>query len=63
MLGVCLGTYLAISLRKRQAGILPISKEGGCDMIRISKEAIEELKGTHSDGKKNLLRVFISGLG
>jgi hypothetical protein len=32
-------------------------------MIRISKSAIEELKGSHQGTQKNLFRVFISGVG
>ena len=32
-------------------------------MIRISKRAIEELKGSHQSTQKNLFRVFISGIG
>jgi hypothetical protein len=32
-------------------------------MIRISKRAVEKLKGAHKNGHKNGFRVFISGLG
>ncbi len=44
---------------------MPISnKEGGWNvMIQISKQAIEKLKEAQQDGKKNLFRVFISGIG
>jgi hypothetical protein len=32
-------------------------------MIRISKRAVEKLKGAYQSGQKNLFRVFISGIG
>ncbi len=32
-------------------------------MIRISKKAIEKLKGSNPDIQKNSLRVFIKGMG
>jgi len=32
-------------------------------MIRISKRAVEKLKGAHKSGQKNGFRVFVSGLG
>jgi hypothetical protein len=32
-------------------------------MIRISKRAIEKLKGSNQSSQKNLFRVFISGIG
>jgi len=32
-------------------------------MIRISKRAVEKLKGAQRSSKKNLFRVFISGMG
>jgi hypothetical protein len=32
-------------------------------MIRISKRAVEKLKGALQDGEKNLFRVFVSGIG
>ena len=31
-------------------------------MIRISKRAIEKLKGSNQSSQKNLFRVFISGI-
>ena len=42
---------------------MPIPEEGGWNMIQISKQAIEKLKGVQQDGKKNQFRVFISGIG
>jgi hypothetical protein len=41
----------------------PITLKGGRKMIRISKQAIEKLKGAHKNGQKNGFRLFISGLG
>jgi hypothetical protein len=32
-------------------------------MIRISRRAIEELKGSHRSGPESLFRVFVSGMG
>jgi len=32
-------------------------------MIRISKRAVEKLKGAHPGSQKNLFRVFVSGMG
>ena len=32
-------------------------------MIQISKQAIEKLRGAHQGSKKNLFRIFISGIG
>ena len=32
-------------------------------MIRISKRAIEKLKGSNQSGQKNWFRVFISSIG
>jgi hypothetical protein len=32
-------------------------------MIRISKSAIEKLKGSNQSTQKNLFRVVISGMG
>ena len=32
-------------------------------MIRISKEALEKLKGSNENGQKNWFRVFISRIG
>jgi hypothetical protein len=32
-------------------------------MIRISKQAVEKLKGSKQGSQKKLLRVFVSGIG
>jgi hypothetical protein len=32
-------------------------------MIRLSKQAIEKLKGSQQNSQKNLFRVFVSGIG
>lgn len=40
-----------------------IRLKGGRKMIRISKRAVEKLKGAHKNGQKNGFRVFMSGMG
>lgn len=37
--------------------------KGGRKMIRISKRAVEKLKGAYEGSQKNLFRVFVSGMG
>jgi hypothetical protein len=38
--------------KETRGGAFTISEEGGWDVIQISKQAIEKLKGVHGGGKK-----------